>query len=315
MSVNPRQFPRAGECFLDHVAIFVGEFERSGAVLQRLGFTLTPFRAHTGALRPGEPLADLGTGNRCAMLRSGFLEVLGATADTPTAALLRRQLARYAGLHLIAFSGHDAQAHHAALDADGLRPLPIAKIHRTHATPNAEREILGSIVRLAPEAWPEGRVQIVFPEMSPDAMWHPALVEHANGADRLSEVLLVVHDPSARAAQFARFVRRPVRSVRERHVLETDRGRVHLVTPREAGRYLAGLELPAVPYIAAVAIGSRDLSVTRKLFDSRGVRYTNHCATVQPAANESLGATLVFHDRQDDRVFDTLDAATGTAVA
>jgi hypothetical protein len=308
MSVNPHQFPRAGECFLDHVAIFVREFEHSGAALQRLGFTLTPFRAHTSALRPGEPLTNLGTGNRCAMFRSGFLEVLGATADTPMAALLRQQLARYAGLHLIAFSGQNVDATHAALHADGLKPLPIAKIRRTQSTPDGEQEILSRIIRLSPEAWPEGRVQIVFPEMSPDAMWHAALVEHANGADRLSEVLIVVQDPAARVAQFARFTRRPVRAVRGRHVLETDRGRIHLIAAHEAGRYIPGLDVPAVPFIAAAAIGSRDLAATRALFDSRGISYTGQRATVQLAAHESLGATLIFHDRQDDKVFDSLDS-------
>jgi hypothetical protein len=309
MSVNPNQFPRAGESFLDHIAIFADEFERSGAALERLGFTLTPFKAHTGALHPGEPLANLGTGNRCAMFRVGFLEVLGPTADTPMAALLRRQLARYPGLHLIAFSGCDADEAHAALRRDGLDPLPIARIRRTHSTPDGEREIRGSIVRLAPEAWPEGRVQIVFPEMSPDALWHPALVGHANGADRLSEVLVVVEDPAARGSQFSRFTRRPVRAAGGRHVLEMHRGRVHLIGPDDLAGYLPGVEVPALPFIAAAAIGCRDLRGTRSFFDSRGVRYADWRSTLQVSSAESLGATLVFHEREDDRVFDCLAAA------
>ena len=169
MSVNPHQFPRPGELFLDHAAIFVDEFEHSGSVLERLGFTLTPLRLHTSALQPGDPITPLGTGNRCAMLRSGFLEVLGATSDTPMATQLRGQLARYPGLHLIAFSGAGPEAHHAALQADGLAPLPLAQLRRTQSSADGDEAISASILRLDPAQWPEGRVQIVFPAMSPDA--------------------------------------------------------------------------------------------------------------------------------------------------
>lgn len=303
MSVNPRQFPGPGEVFLDHVAIFVDEFERSGAALERLGFTVTPFRAHTSALKPGDPLTVLGTGNRCAMLRAGFIEVLGPTADTPMAAQLRRQLARYPGLHLIAFSGADVEEHHAALAAAGLAPLPIARLRRTQGSAEGESEVRASIVRLPHEAWPEGRVQIVFPEMSPDAMWRDSLVRHANHADRLSEALLVVEDPAARAAQFAAFVRRSPRAVAGRHVVETDRGRLHLVAPREAARLLPGVAIPAVPFIAAAALGSSDLEGTRAFFEKNGVDFVRRNEMLQV---EVLGANVLFHDRADDAPFASL---------
>lgn len=151
VSVNPRQFAGAGEIFLDHAAIFVEEFDASGAALERLGFTLTPLRAHRSALRPCEPLAPLGTGNRCAMLREGFIEVLGPSADTPMACQLRAQLARYPGLHLVAFSGLGADQHHAMLEAAGLSPLSLARIERSQASSDGEHEIRAGIVRLPPE--------------------------------------------------------------------------------------------------------------------------------------------------------------------
>ncbi len=308
MSVNPHQFPRSGELFLDHAAIFVDEFNRSGAVLERLGFQLTPLRLHSSALQPGEPLVPLGTGNRCVMLRSGMLEVMGATSDTPMAQQLRGQLARYPGLHLIAFSGADAMAHHAALQADGMAPLPMARLRRTQSSADGDRTIAASILRLDATQWPEGRVQIVCPEMSPDAMWHPSLIQHANGADRLSEMLVVVEDPAARAAHFGRFARRVVRQSGLRYVLETERGRVHFVAPDEVPCYLPGVVVPALPWVAAVAIGALDLAALQVLFRRRGVAYRVHGGTVQPEPSEALGACLVFHDSEDDRVFDALAA-------
>ncbi len=312
MTVNPNQFPRSGEVFLDHAAILVEEFDQSGRVMERLGFTLTPFRAHTSKLRADEPYAPLGTGNRCAMLRSGMIEVLGPTTapthDTPMSAQLRKQLARYPGLHLIAFSGWHAAAHHAALLQDGLDPAPIANLRRMHMTPDGEKQISASIVRLDPKAWPEGRVQIVFPTMSPDAMWHPSLVGHANRADRLSEMLVVVEDPADRASQFARFARSNFRQAGNRCVVDTDRGSVHLIAKEDVARYLPGMSVPTLPFIAAVALGSSDMQATKALFAERKISHVEHHGTVQIAREESLGASLVFHDREDGRVFDHLDA-------
>ena len=306
MSVNPHQFPRAGEVFLDHAAIFVYEFERSGNALQRLGFTMTPFRAHSSALRPGDPITLLGTGNRCAMLREGFIEVLGPTAATPMAAQLRASLARYPGLHLIAFSGTDPKARHAALADAGLDPAPIARIERTQATSDGDQDIRASIVRLKPDAWPEGRVQMVFPEMSPDRMWHPSLVRHTNAADRLSELLLVVENPSVRARQFSLFCGRPSRESGPLHILELDRGRLCITDKHGLERILPGVVAPALPFIAAAAIGSSDLAVTRDLFEQREINYRAIADSLHVGSTDALGANLVFHDRPDGRIFEAL---------
>lgn len=311
-SVNPHQYPRAGEVFLDHVGIFVPEFQHSGAAMERLGFTLTPLRVHTSALAPGQPMAPLGTGNRSAMFRVGYLELLGATADTPMADQLRRALQRHAGLHLVAFTGQDPHGHHAALAADGLAPAPVATIERTQATPQGEMLVSASIVRLAPDAWPEGRVQMVFPHMSADAVWHADLVLHANAADRLDALLVVVQDAEQRARQFSRFARRPLHRAGRRWVLELDRGRIHFIAPQDAPRYLPGQAIPALPFIAAVAVGSRDLAQTRALLQARAIVHAAHGGTLQVDAREALGATLVFHDLPDGDPFDRLDTTIPT---
>lgn len=305
--LDPDQFPRPGQVFLDHTAIFVEEFERSGAVMARLGFQLTPLRLHTSALRPGEPMTALGTGNRCAMLRTGFIELLGPTSDTPMAAQLRGQLARYPGLHLIAFTATDPQRHHQALQHDGLDPLPIARLQRMQSMPSGEQEIRASIIRLAPQTWPEGRVQIVFPEMPADAMWDPALIEHPNAAERLSELLVVAQDPPARAALFGRFVQRPVQAQAGRCTLELDRGRVHFVDVATAQRMLPGLSVPSLPYVAAMAIRSRDLNATRAWLDRQGLACQPLGSALWVPGAQALGAHIVFHEGADDRVFERLN--------
>ena len=90
------QMPTAGKLNLDHVAHFVPHIDSASAPLERLGFTLTPFSAHSHRLEPGGPVLPAGTGNRCAMLKQGFIEFLTPTGDT-LVANLRRDAVRLSG--------------------------------------------------------------------------------------------------------------------------------------------------------------------------------------------------------------------------
>ena len=88
---------------LDHVGIAVADLDKAAAQFQRLGFQLTPRGYHTlPPPSPGAPRPLVGTGNNCAMLRRGYLELIGVT-DPVYQGRLRADIARYEGLHVIAF--------------------------------------------------------------------------------------------------------------------------------------------------------------------------------------------------------------------
>src|SRR4029077_322213 len=95
----PNQLPSPGAVFLDHVAHFVPEMETAAALLERCGFCLTPFTAQTN--RVDGKAVPAGTGNRCAMLRQGYVEILTAVAtpsgDTDLARQLRERIADHVG--------------------------------------------------------------------------------------------------------------------------------------------------------------------------------------------------------------------------
>src|ERR1700744_3684436 len=113
----PNQLPAPGQIFLDHTAFFAPGMERAPAILERCGFRLTPFTIQTN--REGESTVPSGTGNRCAMLGEGYIELLVATSDTPLAAQLRERVADYYGIHLAALSTADAAAEHRRLAEAG----------------------------------------------------------------------------------------------------------------------------------------------------------------------------------------------------
>src|SRR5215471_5791695 len=118
-----KQLPDTGQIFLDHVAHFVPAMDVAAEALELCGFRLTPFTAQSN--RTGGKSVPAGTGNRCAMLRRGYVEILAATADTPLARQLTERLARHVGLHLVAFSTADAAAEHRRLAAAAFPVLPL----------------------------------------------------------------------------------------------------------------------------------------------------------------------------------------------
>src|SRR5512145_2046033 len=96
-SVAASQVPAAGKLVLDHVAHFVPHVDAASGALEKLGFTPTPFSQQSHRPEPGGPPTPAGAGNRCVMLRRGYLEFLTPIADTPIANQLRTAINRYVG--------------------------------------------------------------------------------------------------------------------------------------------------------------------------------------------------------------------------
>ncbi len=80
------------------------------AEYERLGFRLTPLSRQSGRLRADGPVVPWGTANRCAMLRRGYIELLGILDPTLPANGLDHFLARYAGMHILALGIADETA-------------------------------------------------------------------------------------------------------------------------------------------------------------------------------------------------------------
>src|SRR5665213_2189351 len=180
------QLPGPGEVFLDHTAFFVPAMEAAAGALERCGFRLTPFTVQTN--REGGATVPSGTGNRCAMLRNGYLEVLTATSETPLSAQLRRERClRCRGQHFeIAVAQHRAAIagagrHGRAALAVGLhgerrQPKPAAferarrRLHRRHEECGVVEKNLagaGKLVRHHALLSLRQRLQLMFP-------WPPA---------------------------------------------------------------------------------------------------------------------------------------------
>ena len=287
--------PEGREVYLDHVGLFVPDFDASPQRLQELGFSLTPFVAHMASTEPGVAATPSGTGNQCAIFGQGYLEMLGPTVDTALSRQLRAQLDRYPGWHLIAFAANQPEENHERIGRDGFKPLPLVRLARPVPTDTGEETCRFSVIRVPPDVMPEGRIQIVT-HHTPELVWQPRYQHQPNGVAGLTGVLVCVDDPREAAERFCRFV--GVEPVERTDTWEMGlhEGRVVFIQGRRFRELYPERELPCTPYIAEVSMRTEDLAATRRYFDNGGIGYetVGDDALRVPGA-EALGASFLFH--------------------
>jgi hypothetical protein len=297
----PNQLPSPRAVFLDHVAHFVPEMQTPAASLERCGFRLTPYTAQTN--RVDGKAVPAGTGNRCAMLRQGYVEILTAvptpSGDTDLARQLRERIADHVGLHLAAFSSADAAAEHRRLAAAGFATLPLVDMRRPVATESGTKDARFTIARIAHGSMPEGRVQFLTHHTEP-LVWRDGFLDHPNGARALTGLWIAAEDPAEPAERFARFTGRPARRAGEVMTVALDRGVVHIARPG----YLSGAfgisAAGSLPCFVAAQIAVESLASIEPYLATAGlvcrrVRLEPEGAAIAAPLPAVLGGTMLFH--------------------
>jgi hypothetical protein len=284
----PNQLPSPGQVFLDHTAFFVPAMEEAADTLERCGFCLTPFTVQTN--REGGETVPSGTGNRCAMLRNGYLEVLTATHDTPLSAQLKERIADHPGLHLLAFTSAEAAAEHRRLTDAGFPTLPLVDMRR----PVGDDFARFRIARIAHGTMPEGRAQFLT-HHTEKLVWLPDMLDHPNGAEALSALWIAADDPAEPAARYARFTGRPAIPNGPMTTIDLDRGRLVIMTPAFLQQTYGIAPAGKPPCLVAAAIRVKSLADAKKCLDPGGLvsRFAHRSLVVDLPAG--LGDALVFH--------------------
>lgn len=201
---------------LDHVGVVTRDLAGLATQYQRLGFTVTPLARH----------ADGRIGNQCVMLRHGYIEVLAVVDPNATSATLDRFLARYAGVHILAFSIADAQAELARLQHARIAGPTVTRFERPldDTTPEMARF---DLLQLPDQ--PEGRFNLVH-HLTPELLWQERFLHHPNSAVSLEAVELAVAEPMATASRLSRLLGAPVvPDPVQGFTLELTRGRLRLI--------------------------------------------------------------------------------------
>jgi len=290
------QVPAPGQAVLDHLAHWVPDHEAAGRRLAALGFALTPFSHQVTRPAPDAPPVSAGTANQCMMFEDGYIEILTVTGDTPNAATLRRGMDRYVGVHLIAFGSGDSALTTDALRLAGFDPLPAVRLSRDIETESgAPGQVRFSVVRLAPDAMAEGRIQYCQ-HLTPENMWQRRWLSHPNGAVALRSIAIASADPDEAADRFQRFTGKvAMRRTDGAHALALDRGLLLIGTADWLQGLVPGAEVPALPCIAAYGIAVADLEAARSVLAKGGVATRSAgLGTLIADGGPDLGGTIVF---------------------
>ena len=261
---------------LDHVGVVTRDLAALAAQYEHLGFTLTPLARQT----------DGRIGNRCAMLRRSYLELLAVIDTNATSATLDRFLARYAGIHILAFAIDDPRAALARLQCANVEAPAVAHFER----PIDDLDPAGARARFEliqlPDQ-PEGRINLVR-HLTPEALWQQRFLRHANNATTLDEVTLAVAEPAEAAARFSRLVGCVViPDPACGFTLDLAHGRVRLSPP--------DADAPAVPSIVGVSIRTSDgnAAIRRRLAE-RGISHLSRDDALTVHAAAAGGVAIRF---------------------
>lgn len=292
----PAQLPGEAEIFLDHVAHFVPAMPAAAEALERCGFRLTPFTAQTN--RSGGTTAPAGTGNRCTMLRRGYVEILAATEDTPLARQLEERVARHIGIHLAAFSSADAAGEHRRLADAGFSVLPLVDMRRPVATENGEEDARFTIARIMPGAMPEGRIQFLT-HHTEHLVWREPYLDHPNGAQALTALWIAADDPDEPAQRFARFTGRAAARDGAVLAIRLDRGSLRFASPRYLEHEFGIVPGPPLPYLAAYEIEVAALDRVDSVARAAGITVRRLAQAIAITLPASIGGTIIFRARAD----------------
>lgn len=277
---------------LDHVAVMVGDLAAAGAAYRRLGFGLTPVSRHSGARTPGGPVEKWGVANRCAMFRRGYLELMGVVDPALYDNHVAEHLARYQGIHILAFGCEDAAATANALATAGFGATGVHALSRALDTPDGQRLARFNLVRLPPEETPEGRV-LAIEHLTPECLWQERYLTHPNGAVALTELVVCVADLREAVRRYARYFGIPLTQNGSAAQCTLDSGKFILIGP-DGLREIYGIDPPVLPFAACVTVAVGDLRATQDLLHSNGVAVTPRGGRLTVSAADACGATVVF---------------------
>ena len=274
---------------IDHAVVVVKDLDKAADNWRRLGFTVSPRGTHS---------ARMGSGNATIMLDPDYIELLGVLAETehnaPTRAFLAK---RGEGIERIAFTALDSAAGAEEIRARGYDPIGPTDFERPLMMPDGSLSAAKFRIFLWPIAEQPGGLRIfACQHKTRETVWIPQLMTHANGAERLKQVLVVSPEAAKDAAHLARMIDRDVRAEPDGAVAVpsgSDRADFVFLTKDQLSRRYREVSLAGLPERggAALVLATSDLAAAEKATGSAGVRSGAAICVAPAAAN---GALLAF---------------------
>ncbi len=251
---------------IDHVLVGVRDLEAARLTFAHLGFTLSPRGRHIG----------WGTANYCAMLNSGYIELLGIVDPAQFTNNLDCFLEGGEGLLGLAFASGDAEAAARDLRARDVAVEGPKALSRKLELPDGDVEPAFRTLHMASEAT-AGLSAFIVQHLTPELVWQNAWLEHPNGAQGIVSVTGAVTDPGAAALAYGALFGPDAVSAGHGSVeIRSGAGLLRLTALeglRQQFSGIANLPARAAPYLAGLRIGVSDLARTADYLGGAGVSY------------------------------------------
>ncbi|MFA5487727.1 MAG: VOC family protein [Candidimonas sp.] len=278
---------------LDHVGLFSSSLESVATQYERLGFCLTPTSQHASPPAPGEPAVLRGTANRCAMLDEGYIELLAVVDRALDTLGVPEALAKYEGMHILAFETQDPRGEQARLREAGYDSVNLAYLQRVLQTEQGEALARFVQVRTPPQAMPEGRV-FMLQHPTRDLVWQPRYLTHPNTAVKLAEIIVAVDDLAEAGARYARYLACPARRQAGRASFDLRQGRFTLMERPALERAYPGVSVPQLPFPAVLVVGVQNVQTTERLLVDNRIPFERQQGGLVVEASSAGGVALVF---------------------
>jgi hypothetical protein len=287
-----------------HIGLIGRDLDRLAARYEHLGFALTPVSVPRFPLSPGGEPEPVGAGNRHAIFRDSYLELLGVLDRTrwdgiPVAQKgafdLDRPLARYEGLHVLHLGTSDLDAVRSRLEQSGLNPFAIRPFQRPVETERGEQMMHARYLSLPSDHTPEALFQIAQHE-TPELVLQPRHMHHPNGAKALRDIMMCVADVEDAVKRYEAIAE--VSAERDGRIRRLKLRRSDIVITDTKG--LSGLlpypKVPALPFLAGFTLVA-DLKTTREYLGSQHISADTMGETLVVGPAWAGGAFVRFCDQ------------------
>jgi hypothetical protein len=281
---------------INHVGMVVRDLADTTARYEAMGFQLTPFSAHAGAWRPGEPVQALGSGNRCVMFNGNYLEILANADAAAPSPRLAGYLRHHEGAHIVCFGSEHLEALDGRLRAAGIATSGVIPLQRDVDTEHGTRTAKFQRVQFAPGDSPEGYIQAAR-HLTPEFVYQPRYVRHPNGCTALSNVFLIVDDMDGFVERYTRYIGTAPAHEGGVAAFRLPHGnRLTLLRPAKALELLPETLHPPVPGIAAVAFRCPDLAAQRERLRRSAIYACSAGPRLVVPAEHASGVALIFEE-------------------
>jgi hypothetical protein len=270
---------------IDHAVVMVKDLDQAAANYKRLGFTVSPRGTHS---------AHMGSGNYTIMFDPDYMELLGVLTPTEHNAPARAYLeTRGEGIERVAFTAVDSAAGAEEIRGRGYPPVGPTDFERPVTMPNGSISAAKFRTFEWPRAETPGGIRIfACQHKTRETVWIPELMQHANGAKRLKQIVMVSPEPAKDAAHLSKMIDREVRNEADGAVAVPsggDRADFVFLTRDQLGKRYPGVSLDGLPERGGAGLViAADLAVAEKALGATGVPSAGGIVVPPAAGNGTL---------------------------